>query len=288
MFYRTFSNTGGGATGELDPATISSFRLDKYDVTVGRFRQFVNAWNDGWRPAAASGKHSHLNGGEGLANASNQGTFEPGWVTTDDANISLTSANLASCTDEYNGNELPESTWTASAGTQENLPMNCVNSYEAYAFCIWDGGFPPSQAEMLYAASGGSQQLEYPWGSAAPGFGNEYAIYGCIYQPEEENNCYGVGNIAPVGTTVSGAGVWGQLDLAGEVAMWNVDWEPTTGDGEADPCTDCGAFSQASGERWAQLTAFVSPGSSLVNPGTGIGPPAQASFYNGIRCARAP
>ncbi len=37
----------GGPTSEADPATVSSFRLDKYDVTVGRFRQFVAAWNGG-------------------------------------------------------------------------------------------------------------------------------------------------------------------------------------------------------------------------------------------------
>jgi formylglycine-generating enzyme required for sulfatase activity len=37
----------GGATGLADLATISTFVLDKYDVTVGRFREFVNAWNGG-------------------------------------------------------------------------------------------------------------------------------------------------------------------------------------------------------------------------------------------------
>ena len=58
----------GGATGLADPATVSTFVLDKYDVTVGRFRQFVNAWNGGagYTPAAGSGKHTHLNGGKGL------------------------------------------------------------------------------------------------------------------------------------------------------------------------------------------------------------------------------
>jgi len=42
-YYRTYTNSGGGPTGEANPATVSSFRLDKYEVTVGRFRQFVNA-----------------------------------------------------------------------------------------------------------------------------------------------------------------------------------------------------------------------------------------------------
>jgi hypothetical protein len=55
----------GGASGELDSATVSTFRLDKYLVTVGRFRQFVNAWSGGagYLPPAGSGKHTYLNGG---------------------------------------------------------------------------------------------------------------------------------------------------------------------------------------------------------------------------------
>jgi sulfatase modifying factor 1 len=57
-YERTYANAGGGPTGpEADPATVSGFRLDKYLVTVGRFRQFVNAWNGGagYTPAAGSG-----------------------------------------------------------------------------------------------------------------------------------------------------------------------------------------------------------------------------------------
>ena len=113
----------GGATGLGDPANVSGFRLDKYLVTVGRFRQFVSAWNGGagWLPAAGSGKHTHLNGGLGLAAAPNVDagqTYEPGWVASDDSNIAPTNGNLA-C-------EPPYYTWTDTAGSQENLPINCV------------------------------------------------------------------------------------------------------------------------------------------------------------------
>jgi formylglycine-generating enzyme len=124
--------TGGGATlavdggpiGESDPATVSSFRLDKYLVTVGRFRQFVTAWNRGadWLPTAGSGKHSHVNGGMGL-NATGGG-YEPGWMASDDANIAPTDASLACegllVSDLAAGSQY--GTWTPSAGTQENLP----------------------------------------------------------------------------------------------------------------------------------------------------------------------
>ncbi|MGA3125003.1 MAG: hypothetical protein ABSF69_30050, partial [Polyangiaceae bacterium] len=41
-YNRTYTNLGNGPTAEADPATVSGFRLDKYLVTVGRFRQYVN------------------------------------------------------------------------------------------------------------------------------------------------------------------------------------------------------------------------------------------------------
>jgi sulfatase modifying factor 1 len=198
-YYRTYTNSGSGATGEADQATVSGFRMDKYLVTVGRFRQFVNAWNNGsgYLPAAGSGKHTYLNGGQGLANSGDPGTYETGWEATNWNNtIDPTNANLACLSGHAD-------TWTNAAGSQENLPINCVNWYEAYAFCIWDGGFLPSEAEWEYAAAGGSQQREYPWGTAAlgtacPGTGCQYAIYNCDY-PSGTGSCTGVGNIAPVG-----------------------------------------------------------------------------------------
>jgi formylglycine-generating enzyme len=166
---RTYSSGDGGPAGEADPATVSTLRLDKYEVTVGRFRQFVGAWNGGLaRPSSGSGKHAYLNGGSGLS--ASGGGNEPGWDPSDDANIAPTDAHLA-C-DSY-------ATWTSSAGNQERLPINCVNWYEAYAFCIWDGGFLPSETEWEYAAAGGNQQREYPWGSTDPGTGNQFAIYDC-------------------------------------------------------------------------------------------------------------
>jgi formylglycine-generating enzyme required for sulfatase activity len=296
-FYRTYDGVtasfgseatlapDGGATQMADPATVSDFQLDEYLVTVGRFRAFVGAWNggNGWLPPAGSGKHTHLNGGLGLVNAATDAGvgYEPGWVASDDFNIAPTDTNLACDSDD--------GTWTPAPGDNESLPINCVNWYEAYAFCIWDGGFLPSEAEWVYAAAGGSQQREYPWGSTFPGSDNRYAIYDCLYpsRPDGSDACLsGTQNIAPVGTASLGAGLWGQVDLEGELLEWNLDFFAL---GYGSPCTDCAQLTPAV-QRTDHGGYSASPFRGLY-PSTrqffGQNPSSHSSFY-GVRCARTP
>ncbi len=297
-FFRTYdvdSNTypvlpqEGGPTGEADPATVSSFRLDKYLVTVARFRQFLSAWSGGagWLPPAGSGKHLHLNGGAGLVSAGQPETYEPGWVTSDDAAVAPTSSNLDCGLYDYVGTS--SGTWTLAPGANENLPINCVNWSEAYAFCIWDGGFLPSEAEWEYAAAGGNQQRVYPWGSKDPGTENEFAIYGCHYPsgPPDASpfGCTGAGDIAPVGTATLGAGLWGQLDLAGEVWVWNLDRYAAY-----MACTDCGDFTASVvDDRTLRGGGFSSSKAYLIPPSrANLNGPRLRSSDLGFRCARSP
>lgn len=285
-YYRTYTNDGSGPTGEADPATVSSFRLDKYDVTVGRFRRFVAAWNGGagWLPPAGSGKHAHLNCGQGLGDGGGSGGYEPGWIASDDRNVAPTTHNLTT------GCANPTlATWTATVGPDENKPVNCVNWYEAYAFCIWDGGFLPSGAEWGYAAAGGSEQREYPWGSTDPGTTNEYAIYDCDY-PSGPGSCGAPGmgtaaNYAPVGTAALGAGRWGQLDLAGNVFQWNLDDSSVP---DANPCTDCIDLAHTP-DRVSRGGSFGVTASNLLSSFPGS--PDRATVRHnaiGFRCARSP
>ena len=281
----------GGPTGEADPATVSDFRLDKYLVTVGRFRQYVNYLADGGAsPTNGSGKHVHLNGGQGLVvvNAELDASaiqYEQGWYApvpppiNENLKISLVDngVNLTACGPV---NSSDNTTWTLSPGSNENLPVGCVTWYEAYGFCIWDDGFLPSEAEWGYAAAGGSQQREYPWGATAPGTENQYEIYcgegECNYATAHDG-----GLVAPVGTPSLGVGRWGQLDLAGEMKEWMLDFYNSE---YADPCTDCGGYSQASDmpgvhvyRDWAG-----SPFSTYRGPGH------VARSDGGFRCARTP
>ncbi len=272
-FYRTYTNNGSGPTGEGAPATVSEFSLDRYEVTVSRFRRFVSAWNGGagYVPPAGSGKHSYLNGGLGLANSASPGTYETGWLASDDANIAANDDNLGAC--------VPFATWTPTPGTQENLPINCVNWYEAYAFCIWDGGFLPSETEWEYAAAGGSQEREYPWGNTPPS-SYEYAIARCDY-PSQTPQCTGVANIAPVGTAVLGVGLDGQLDLAGSVAEWVLDSHAVY----VNPCIDCGYLMQ--GQREIR-GGWFSGGALFPWARDFFTQEYYRNYSVGIRCARAP
>ena len=276
-FFRTYTNDGTGAIGQADPAWASGFRLDKYLVTVGRFRQFVAATLAGWVPSAGSGRHIHLNGGQGLVNSGGPG-YEPGWDPSDTIFLATTGDEWTlklNCDPQFQ-------TWTDTPGAQETLPMSCIDWYEAYAFCIWDGGFLPSQAELEYAAAGGGEQREYPWGSTNPGTGILYIISNCNY-PAGSTGCTGVANVAPVGTATLGAGKWGQLDLAGDLAEWTLDW-----DGDyVEPCTDCVYLTDVSyravrGGSWNADTENVFPWAV-----DGDVPTSRNSSY-GARCARLP
>ena len=274
----------GAATALGDSVTVSAFRLDEYEVTVGRFRAFVAAWDGGagWTPEGGSGKHSYLNGAAGLANGGDPGTYEPGWSPSDDSEIAPTDDHL--CCDGCGPGG--DATWTPSPGADESRPINCVSWWEAYAFCIWDGGFLPSEAEWELAAAGGDQQREYPWGAASPG--SAYAIFGngqgdCDYPGGSLAACTGVANIAPVGSTTLGAGAWGQLDLAGNLWEWTLDWYAPY----VDPCVDCEYATPAS-DRSVRGGDFYL-GVSYLHPSyRGSNPPSYRGNDVGFRCARAP
>jgi formylglycine-generating enzyme required for sulfatase activity len=258
------------------PATVSDFRFDRFLITVGRFRGFVAAWIGGWRPQTGAGKHAHLNGGQGV----NGGT-EPGWDPA-------WSAMLASDQGTWDANlscASGTSTWTANASSNDDLPMNCMDWYEAYAFCIWDGGFLPTEAEWNHAAAGGAEQRAYPWSNPPTSLTIDpsYAVYDCTGDGSPLKQC-AFSDIQRVGSRPKGDARWGQADLAGEALEWNLDgYEPFY----MMPCNDCAELMQTS-ERvmraggWNNNALFL-----LVGTRTNV-PPANRSQNTGSRCARIP
>jgi formylglycine-generating enzyme required for sulfatase activity len=119
-------------------------------------------------------------------------------------------------------------TWTDHPADNERKPANCLDWYTAFAFCAWDGGRLPTEAEWNYAAAGGSEQRYYPWSIPATSttVDDSYTVY-----------CGGTCKVQDVGSkSPKGDGKWGQSDLAGNAWEWTLDF---AGGAYSMPCHDC-------------------------------------------------
>jgi len=280
------------------PATVSAFRLDRFEVSVLRFARFLQALAGGgdggaeagvppWRPLAGSGKHAHLNSGQGLVSSS--GGYEAGWSSSWDSQLDYSFVNhqLSTCVDPGLVTYDP-ATMKYAANFGWSSPINCVTWAQAYAFCIWDGGFLPSEAEWNYVAAGGGAELEYPWSGttdAGPlGIGCDEAVY---VSATAQCSPY----VMPVGSTSpQGDGLWGQADLAGNVLEWALDLytSPYPGD-----CHDCASLPLPGSDAGVALRvqrggSFVSSAAEVTASARGFSPEALASYAGGFRCARPP
>jgi formylglycine-generating enzyme required for sulfatase activity len=193
---------GGAVESPTAAASVSAYTLDKYEVTVGRFQAFVSAY-DAWRsqgnPAPGAGAHPLIAGS--------------GW--SEDFDLSETAGALASKT----GVQCSSLSQTFTVGNAE-LPINCVSWLEAFAFCVWDGGRLPTEAEWEAAATGGDEGWPFPWGSDDPD--PSRAAYDCTGDGSAVQDC-AITDILKVGSKPAGAGRWGHQDLAGNVWEWVLD-----------------------------------------------------------------
>jgi formylglycine-generating enzyme required for sulfatase activity len=242
------------------PATVADFYLDKYEITVGRFRVFVNAGmgTQAKPPASGVGANPLISGS--------------GWDSTWKTNLAATTAALTTKLKCQTGYQ----TWTDTVGSNESMPVNCLDWYTAFAFCAWDGGRLPTEAEWNYAASGGSEQRYYPWSSppTSTTIDDSYAVYcGGLCFP------LNVGSKSPTGD-----GRWGQSDLAGNVVEWTLDWYDTY----QVSCNNCADITDTTaslrvirGGNFFNSASYLRSASRYSN----VLPWGYYSF-NGARCAR--
>jgi sulfatase modifying factor 1 len=189
------------------PAHMLPFRLDRYEVTVGRFRKFVAGYDE-WivnnpigAPIGRAGANSWVPGSE--------------WRT--DAWGPIVAKSEAELRTHFTKEECggPPS-FTPVAGDGENKPMNCLWWYDAFLFCIWDGGRLPTEAEWNVAAAGGEEQRAFPWSKPADDtiFHTRDAIV------DRGTAMLGLEN---VGSIPDRNGRWGHRDMAGNVWEWVLD-----------------------------------------------------------------
>jgi formylglycine-generating enzyme len=200
----TYNRSNGAAQ-----ATVSDFSLDIYEITVGRYRAFLESSDN--VPSPGSGKNP---------NDPTDAGWDPAW------NEAL-SAQLE--------RRFCVGTWTAEPGANEGAPVNCAGWYALFAFCIWDDGRLPTEAEWNYAAAGGADQRVYPWSNppSSDVIDATYALYGGAYDDPVPT----VGSRSPKGDAR-----WGHADMAGSMFEFTRDLVGPY----IVPCVDCAAFSPES------------------------------------------
>jgi sulfatase modifying factor 1 len=249
-------------------ATLHPFRLDRFEVTVGRFRKFVAAYAGGWRPAAGQGRN---------ASSAN----DMGWIADWSAQLPTGAMELVAsveCRAEFQ-------TYTRVVAGNERRPINCVTWPVAYAFCIWDEGRLPTDAEWNFAAAGGDEQRYYPWNADIDDSRSSYYV-------DASEQCFGdrapgctLADLTPVGTHAPGAAKWGHADMSGNVAEWVRD-----GDASKDvSCDDCIDVTGPEDTRRVRGGSFVvaAPGTLIVAKFVTLAS-TSASEQMGFRCARTP
>jgi formylglycine-generating enzyme required for sulfatase activity len=80
-------------------------------------------------------------------------------------------------------------------------------------------------------------------------------------------------------------GYFGQLDLAGELWEWNLDWLGTT---YSDPCVDCAYLPTSASYRLRRGGGFDFDALELAPGGYATDYPTDRGNNNGFRCARTP
>lgn len=186
---------------------LSPYALDKYEVTVGRFRKFLETyddWRDAGNPKAGDGAHPY--------------TPNSGWLKDPSWEVELP-GSAAVMRVGLNCNTTQQ-TWTDEPAFNENKPINCVNWYEAFAFCAWDDARLPTEAEWQYAAIGGAQARDFAWGNTP--LMPDFAVYGCLVAGTGAS-CTS-DDIPDVGSRPDGDGRFQQADLNGSVLEWVLDW----------------------------------------------------------------
>jgi formylglycine-generating enzyme required for sulfatase activity len=243
--------TGGSAgptEAPVHPATVATFELDSFEITVGRFRKFLDVYPAS-KPAVGAGAHPLIAG--------------TGWDATWDSSLAKDAATMTA-----NFACDAQATWTATPQGNENKPLNCLSWYEVFAFCAWDGGRLPTEAEWEYAARGGASQREYPWGNS-PAPDPVHAVFGGVPP-------------ADVGSVPAGDGAYGHHDLAGNLWERVIDYN---GLYSASPCVNCANTTPDAnlvirgGSYNAQAVAMRSAGRSLFAA-------ANRNGVIGARCAR--
>ena len=273
-----FAYKSPGGTASSKVLITRDFFLDPKEATVGRFKAWVNA-----------GKPMPCDTGQCTLDPGGPHATELLWLSSWNLKASAeTYKSAASCYRTDNSFNA-EPTYN---GADDAVPINCLNWYQAVAFCFWDGQRRlPTQIEWQWEATGRGRGRTYPWGdSPAPTATNDDA--GCALAIWRNgagtlNNYNGCGFPRLGGSAPAGASFDGVLDMAGSVYEWTWDesWNvfpPQLPDDYSGPSLDAGVY-----QRISRGGGFTSDEPNLHTDTENSYGPEAAIADIGVRCAKS-
>ncbi len=110
-----------------------------------------------------------------------------------------------------------QGTWQVAGAEKE--PINAVSWAQAQAYCVWQGGQLPTEAQWERAARGGKEGQIVPW---AAGLSCSVAVFD-DGPATAGQGCDGLG-LQVVGSKAAAANAYGLQDMIGNVAEMTADW----------------------------------------------------------------
>ena len=195
---------------------ISSFFIDKYEVTNKQFQDFITKYPEWQR----KNNGSYLSGFGVRKISPSDPSYNDNSITigTDNKQYIKINGELQLISpDNYDLNQVREERY--------NLPVKSVSWYAADAFCKTSNKRLPTAWEWEKAARGIDGRL-YPWGNEENFNNTNFCSHECldsIYRDNRFNDGYA--DYAPVGSFPKDLSPYGAYDMLGNVQEWTSTWE---------------------------------------------------------------
>jgi len=179
---------------QTDKMGLPTYYIDKYEVTIGQYGKFLQAW-----------QHNH-------AIIQEHPKQRPGKDHTPGQWDLILSA-------------IEKKTLLNGVRIYENTPVFNVDYFDAWAYAKWAGKRLPTEYEWEKAARGKDGFL-YPWGNAFdPKKANTGADLSYSASDPTFGKIDGYGIWAPVGAIPEDKSPFGAMDMAGNVSEWTDSWD---------------------------------------------------------------
>ena len=163
-------------------------------------------------------------------------------------------------------------TWQVDDGKSDH-PVVEVSWFGAQAYCAWASARLPTEDEWEYAARGGLEGKNYPWGDEKPAC-DEGANNGANYF-----SC-GAGGTKPIGSFAANG--YGLYDMAGNVMEWVDAWHEIYPGGDSEEAYLLEQFRIQRGGSWSDARQTIRVAFRFEQV------PSVTDHFIGFRCAKSP